>query len=97
MRESDVQKKIKKFLEGHGALVFKNQATLFAQRGIPDLTVILNGVVIFAEIKTETGVISKMQEKMQQEIRNHGGNSEVWYHLGDARKWAEKVLGKTLP
>ena len=97
MRESDVQKKIKKFLELHGALVWKNQASIFAQRGVPDLTVILNGVTCFAEIKTEKGKLAPMQEKMISEIRSRGGNSEVWYHLGDARKWAEKVLGRPLP
>ena len=42
-------------------------------RGLPDLVIVVQGVVLFVEVKNETGRSSRLQEKEGQEINKAGG------------------------
>ena len=43
-----------------------------SHRGVPDRLFIKNGVVVFIELKTKVGKVSKLQEEELQDLRDHG-------------------------
>lgn len=80
MLEKNLQQKIIKFCKAHGILCVKVDST--SSRGWPDLTVLLpNGVVLFVELKTETGKLSKLQEHTHKQIAQNKGKVYVIRNL----------------
>jgi hypothetical protein len=76
MRESVQQKYILKFCRENNIIAVKVDST--SSRGWPDLTVILsNGTVLFVELKTETGVVSALQNRMINKIKRNNGNAYI--------------------
>ncbi len=76
-KESVVQAKRIKELEAQGYYVIKLKLT--NKNGIPDLLAIQpNSNVIFSEIKTETGTVSKLQEFRMKELERYGFKTEVY-------------------
>ena len=76
MRESVQQKYILKFCRENSIIAVKVDST--SSRGWPDLTVILsNGTVLFVELKTETGVVSALQNRMINKIKRNNGNAYI--------------------
>ena len=70
MRESAIQAKRIKQLEAEGYYVIKLIKT--NKNGIPDLVAIKKDSVLFSEIKTEKGKLSKLQEYRLKELNEHG-------------------------
>lgn len=61
MRESRIEAKIRKYLKFLGCLCLKQDARLIP--GIPDRLVVMpGGLSFFLEIKTPTGVLSRIQK-----------------------------------
>lgn len=76
MLEKNLQKNILKICKEYNILTRKLNAE--SQRGWPDLILLLpNGTVIFLEVKTKTGKLSKLQEYTIQEIKERKGNVHV--------------------
>jgi len=85
MKESDIQKAMLEWLELKGILAFpvKNTGTYDPVRkcfrsfngvkGIPDLTIIIEGKYIGAEVKNEKGRLGPEQKIMQGRIIEAGG------------------------
>ena len=74
--ESTQQKKILNFCRNRNILAVKVDST--STRGWPDLTCVLpNGVVLFVELKTTTGVVSALQKRMISKINSNKGNVYV--------------------
>ena len=86
MLEKTLQAKIKKFLVSeHDALVVKTDAV--SQVGFPDLTVVLpRGRVLFIEVKTPTGRLSKRQEIMIRWLAERGAEVYVVRSVNDVQK-----------
>ena len=60
--------------------------------GVPDRLVILpDGRIVFAELKTETGRLSKIQEYTIGEMRKRGADVRVLYGLSDVKKFIAEV------
>ena len=77
MSEQQIQAKRIKELEAEGYYVIKLIKT--NKNGIPDLVAIAPGSnVIFSEIKTKKGRVSKLQEYRMTELKNHGVRTEVY-------------------
>ena len=77
MKEQQIQSKRIKELEDEGYYVIKLIKT--NKNGIPDLLAIPpNTNVLFSEVKTSTGVLSKLQEFRQKELINKGFNVEIY-------------------
>jgi hypothetical protein len=77
MREQQIQTKRIKQLEAEGYYVLKLIKT--NKNGIPDLLAVkADGDILFSEIKTEKGKLSKLQEYRLRELEEHGFRTEVF-------------------
>lgn len=77
MTEQQIQNKRIKQLEAEGYYVIKLVKT--NKNGIPDVIAIPpDAAVIFSEIKTKTGRLSKLQEYRLKELSSFGFNTEVY-------------------
>ena len=77
MTEQQIQSKRIKQLESEGYYVLKLIKT--NKNGIPDLLAIPPGCpVIFSEVKTPKGKLSKIQEYRLKELKTHGCKTEVY-------------------
>jgi len=77
MTEQQIQAKRIKELESEGYYVIKLVKT--NKNGIPDLVAIPPSCgVIFSEVKTKKGKLSKLQEYRLKELDEHGLKTEVY-------------------
>lgn len=77
MKEADIQAKRIKQLEAAGYYVIKLLKT--NKNGIPDLIAIpQNSDVLFSEVKTPKGRLSKLQEYRIKELKKHGLKTEIY-------------------
>ena len=77
MTEHQIQSKRIKELEEQGYYVLKLIKT--NKNGIPDVLAIYpDAAVIFSEIKTKTGKLSKLQEYRLKELSTFGFKTEVY-------------------
>ena len=77
MREQQIQKKRIDQLEKEGYYVIKLIKT--NKNGIPDVLAIPpDSPVIFSEIKTENGKVSKIQEYRLKELDGYGFTTEIY-------------------
>ena len=77
MTEQQIQSKRIKQLEAEGYYVLKLMQT--NKNGIPDVIAIPpNCGVLFSEIKTPKGRLSKLQEYRFKELKAHGLRTEVY-------------------
>lgn len=77
MTEQQIQSKRIKQLESEGYYVIKLVQT--NKNGIPDVIAIPpNCGVVFSEIKTPKGRLSKLQEYRLKELEEHGLRTEVY-------------------
>ena len=77
MTEQQIQKKRINELESEGYYVLKLMKT--NKNGIPDLVAIPPDCgVLFSEIKTKNGKLSKLQQYRMKELNNHGIKTEIY-------------------
>ena len=77
MSEQQIQSQRIKQLEAEGYYVIKLIKT--NKNGIPDLIAIPRGSeVLFSEIKTKKGKVSKLQEYRMSELKGYGFKTEVY-------------------
>lgn len=75
--EQSIQSSKIKELEANGYYVIKLKLT--SKNGIPDIIAIpRDSDVLFVEVKSETGKLSKLQEFRKKELENHGVKVEVF-------------------
>lgn len=87
--ETDIMHQIRDFLKLHGWMVIRNHQTLGSHPGVPDLTAIRGGKVVWIEVKTPKGRLSKTQEKFLQELEDHGG----WWIVARSVEDVEHLAG----
>jgi|TARA_R110000803_G_C11986843_1_gene321430 DNA anti-recombination protein RmuC len=76
MRESIIQQKITQKARQQGILCVKVDSS--SSRGWPDLTCVLpNGTVLFIELKTPTGKLSRLQEHMIDKLKRNKANVHI--------------------
>ncbi len=74
MREREIEKYLRKRVLEHGGRCYK---FLSNEAGVPDRIVILDGHVVFIELKTDDGELSKIQRKQHANIKQAGGDVMV--------------------
>lgn len=80
MKEQQIQNKKIKELEEQGYYVIKLINT--NKNGIPDLIAIPpDSDVLFVEVKTPIGKVSKLQEFRMRELNKHGIKTEIYRGL----------------
>lgn len=90
MLEKEIERKFKKALEAKGCLVYK-----FASpncRGVPDRIVITTtGKILFVELKTEKGVLSKLQKVQIKKLLAYGQKVFVLYGLQEVEEFVNNI------
>lgn len=75
MRESVVEKYLRKQAEAHGYLCYKFVSP--AHNGVPDRVLIGHGLTFFVELKAPGEEPRKLQQRVIEHIRDHGGTVYV--------------------
>ena len=83
VKESDIQRQIKEYLQWQGWYVVKIHQSLGSHKGIADLYAIREGRSVWIEVKTAIGRLSKDQEKYRAEIEAQGGEYYVMRSVED--------------
>ena len=82
MQEKTLQKNILKFCKQQSIIAHKTDSS--SSRGWPDLTVVMpSGRVIFVELKTPVGRLSKLQEHTHTQLRLNNAEVYVVRSLGE--------------
>ena len=91
MSESTIQNKIIKYLNRNGAYTIKTIST--NRSGSPDIICCFKGLFIAVEVKTDKGIVSKLQEYHQKEIINSGGIALIVRSAEEVEQLLEKLKG----
>jgi hypothetical protein len=94
LKESDIQKQIKDFLQWSGFFVFKNHQSLGSYKGIADLYALRAGRSVWIEIKTPAGSQSEDQITFQADIEAHGGEYIVARCVEDVEYLGRGIIWK---
>ena len=70
--EAALVKQIMKWLKFRKMFCYKVHGSSFQKVGIPDICIVHGGRVAFIEVKTKRGVVSKIQDKVMEELREAG-------------------------
>ena len=89
MSETKLKNKVKSYLKSIGAFHLKLSDR--ATGGIPDLVVFYRGRTVFVELKTPTGVVSKLQEWTIDQIKAQGCEAYICRSVEDVKKVIDKT------
>lgn len=87
VKESDIQRQIKEYLQWRGWFVVKIHQSLGSYKGIADLYALKDGQHVWIEVKTPAGSQSKDQVKFQRDVEAHGGTYLVARSVEDVISW----------
>lgn len=90
LKESDIKKQVKDYLNIKGWFNFPILQGLGAYKGIPDRIAIKNGRVFFLEIKTSRGILSEHQKNFEADIGTSGGEYCIVRSLEDIQNIIDK-------
>ena len=90
MREKDIERKLREAVIKAGGVCYKFVSP--GNNGVPDRVIILNGVVLFAEIKAPGKKPSIIQEIRIREMRNRG----AWVEVIDSIEFVNYIIEKIL-
>ncbi len=89
MKESQIQNKIIKYLNGIGAYSIKTIVT--NRNGCPDIICCFKGRYVALEVKAEKGIVSKLQEHNIKLIKNSGGVAAIVRSVEDVQEIINKI------
>jgi hypothetical protein len=92
VRESKVEKYLDKQVTAVGGLTRKWVSP--GRDGVPDRIVVHHGHVIFVEVKTVDGTLTKNQRREQKRLRDKGASVTTVYGNADVNKFVEGLLGR---
>ena len=92
MLEKQVERKLVEGVKVLGGMCLKFVSP--SSKGVPDRIVLLpNGKVIFVELKTDTGRLSKIQEFMIDEMQKRKADVRVLYGVNDVKSFLTSIEG----
>ena len=89
--EGKLQEEVKKYLEGIGAITYKNQATKFSKAGYPDMMVWYRGFGFLLEFKVKGNYPSAIQKVWSHKLADAGVIDVVAYSLDDIKEVVELI------
>lgn len=75
MSEATLQVRVEAIARVHGWLAYHTHDSRRSQAGFPDLTLVRDGRIVFAELKSETGRLRPEQREWLEQL---GRATEVW-------------------
>lgn len=91
MLEKEIERRMVQTIKQRGGLCLKFISP--SNPGVPDRIVITpQGRIIFVELKTETGLLTKIQEWQINELRKRGVDVRVIKGLGAVKEFIEEVM-----
>ena len=91
MKESYIESQLVRRIRAAGGLCYKWVSP--GCDGVPDRIVILpGGRVIFVELKTETGWLSKIQQYTHMTMRERGVDVRTLYGLDQVKAFVKEVV-----
>lgn len=89
--ETDVMDGLKFLNNQQSRLAFiQHHKNMGYVKGQPDLVAVMNGKVVFIELKTQKGKQSKEQKEVEQAIKNRGVDYIVVRSLEDLQSYLKK-------
>lgn len=85
MKEQLIQKKILDWLSDNGFYCLKLAKT--NKNGVPDIIAMKKPIVFFIEVKSEKGVVSKLQEFRIDELKQNGWQTFVVKSLDELKSF----------
>ena len=84
--EQKIRLEIRKFLKDVGFSVWDLEQNRKTRQtpGFSDLVAFGHGLILFIEVKTETGKLSEYQEVFAYEVRANGGTFLLWRDVREA-------------
>lgn len=92
LKESDIQRQIKEYLQWQGWFVVKIHQSLGSYKGIADLYALRAGRSVWIEVKTPDGYQSQDQKDFERDIKTRGGEYFVARSVEDV-----ELLGRGRP
>ena len=91
MRESEIERRLARVVKHAGGLCLKFSSP--NAPGVPDRVVILpGGRVVFIELKTAAGRLSRIQRWMLAEMRARGADVRVLYGADDVDRFVSEAV-----
>ena len=78
MTEAEWQRQIVEYAELHGWLCYHTHDSRRSQAGYPDLTLVRYGRLVFAELKTQHGRVSREQAVWLNALEGTGARCYLW-------------------
>lgn len=93
MIESDLQRKIQKYLKENleKAVVWKNHGNQYSVIGLPDIMCIYKGKMICIEVKIPGNKPTKLQEVTLQKLKEAGAIVGVAYSIQDVKEILKNI------
>ena len=93
MKESDIVKKILKYLKTiDGCFAWKEHGGMYVTAGIPDIIACIHGRFYGFEVKTQTGKVTVLQSATIKKILDCGGHAHVVRSLDEVRAVLDSSL-----
>ena len=92
--ERDIKRQIKDYLRVAGWMCWSNLQGLGCRKGLPDITAVRDGVVLFIEAKRSGGKQSPDQIQFQKDIEQHGGYYVLARSFEDVAREVERITGE---
>lgn len=91
MKESQIEARLVKMVRERGGLCYKFVSP--SNPGVPDRIVITpKGRVIFTELKTEIGRLTRIQEWQIEEMKKRGAEVRVLKGLDEVKEFVREVF-----
>ena len=88
--ESKIEKYLTRRITAAGGICWKWPAT--ARAGVPDRIVVIDGQVIFVELKAPGGRVSRLQQHTHEQMREAGARVEVLWSKKDIEIFLQNIL-----
>ena len=95
MLESEIEKKLVREIRKMGGMAYKFVSP--GNTGVPDRIVILPGVIIFVELKTETGRLSPGQKRQIGKLQDLGMKVVVLHGMKELEEFLDEIRPASVP